>query len=321
MTMPTIHRQSEEEIMQACRQSLRQRAETSNFDPLKDYKALRAREFKAGDYMSAEEMIARARRALLRLTPDLETLVEVAGDRPESFEKPKFGTPEYWLAYRVGWIPEQEVATDKTRYDERRRTSLRTCHRPAARPELFRHHDKGWAYVPELSARLINDPALSDGARRCAAKLMELVYRRNRHYRNFGCTVSYLAQCLNRSTRTVQNYLYELRSRGYISHEVVRSKKARMCIGILITLLKPIFPRHHRKEWPPQKLSWPYPENGRKSGVQKNSQKYLQFIKYIYFQERVSVDLWACRCMNGAFRAFTKANQTLLMKKTEPLAA
>jgi hypothetical protein len=107
------------------------------------------------------------------------------------------------------------------------------------------------------------------------------------------------------ATRAPQNYLCELRTRGYIRHEVVRSHKARMCIGIFITLLDPIFPRHHRKEWPAQK-------NGGKSGVQKNSEKYLQFSKYTYFQERVSVARWTWKCMDGVFRAFMR---------TAPLAA
>jgi hypothetical protein len=310
MTMPTIYRPAEIETMQACRQALARQREHSererrNQSILADRKALHARETKAGDHMNAGEMITRARRALMRQIPDIDALADIAGERPEPFEKPKFGTPEYWLVYRVGWISEQDVVADKAQYDERRRTSLQTCHRPAAWPPEFRHHSNSRAYIPQMSAQIMNDPALTDGARRCAAKLMELIYRRNRDFRNLGLTVGYLAQCLGRSVRTVQNYLCELRTRGYIRHEVVRSHKARMCIGIFITLLEPIFPRHHRKEWPAQK-------NGAKPGVQKNSEKYLQFNKYTYFQERVSVARWTWKCMDGVFRAFMR---------TAPLAA
>jgi hypothetical protein len=83
--------------------------------------------------------------------------------------------------------------------------------------------------------------------------------------------------------------------------------------GIFITLLEPIFPRHHRKEWPAQK-------NGAKPGVQKNSEKYLQFSKYTYFQERVSVARWSWKCMDGVYRAFMKTRQSGFLKSTLPAA-
>jgi hypothetical protein len=152
MTMPAIYRPAEIETMQACRQALARQREHSererrNQSILADRKALHARETKAGDHMNAGELITRARRALMRQIPDIDALAGVAGERPEPFDKPKFGTPEYWLAYRVGWIPEQEVAADKAQYDERRRTSLQTCHRPAAWPPEFKHHRNSNSYV------------------------------------------------------------------------------------------------------------------------------------------------------------------------------
>jgi hypothetical protein len=188
-----------------------------------------------------------------------------------------------------------------TAREKRRRRSLQTCHRPAHRPAKpeSRHHSG--AYVPQFSARVLNDPSVSDGARRCAAKVMELIYRRNRSGRGFQCTVLYLAKCLGRSERTIQTYLAQLRSRGYIRHEVITSERARMCIGIFITLLGPLFPKHHEDEWPLRAMT---------SGVKKDSENYNKNISNKH-ERRVSVDFWTLRCMNGVFRS--------LMKTTPPL--
>lgn len=151
--------------------------------------------------------------------------------------------------------------------------------------------------MPQFSARLLNDPGLSDGARRCAMKLIELVYRRNREHRHIQCTVNYLAKCLGRSQRTVQYYLARLRRRGYIRHDVIASQRARMCIGIVVTLLKPVFPKHE----------WPTPAGKpATSGVQRYSRRYTPNINRRRFQEKVSVERWTLRCMDGVFRAFVK---------------
>ena len=71
------------------------------------------------------------------------------------------------------------AVSSKTR--ERSERSLPHCHLPAE-PKKPRHpppRDTG-AYVPEMSARIENDRNLTDGARRCARKVAEYVYRKNR---------------------------------------------------------------------------------------------------------------------------------------------
>src|SRR5258705_9999721 len=63
-----------------------------------------------------------------------------------------------------------------------------------------------------------------------------------------------------------------------------------MCAGLMVELLVPCFPRHHRARWP-QKLIEP--------GAPSLSQKDR-------FRYRYSRKLWATRCMDGVFRALTK---------------
>lgn len=182
-------------------------------------------------------------------------------------------------------------------YQQRRDRSLQTGHRPATKPKPLAFNSNSQAYVPQASARLLNDPGLTDGARRCALKLMELIYRRNRQGRGFQCTVAFIARSLGRSERTVQTYLAQLRGRGYIRHDVIASDRARMCIGIFITLLKPLFPKHHEDEWPVSAVN---------SGVKKDSQNYRPNIRKKGLAHRVTVEHWALRCMDGVFRSLMK---------------
>ena len=198
---------------------------------------------------------------------------------------------------------DDEIAANRQR---RRARSLQTCHRPAFKAESRGPASETKAYVPQFSARLLNDPALSDGARRCAIKLLELAYRRDRAGRNFRGTVSYLAKALGRSERAVQTYLAQLRGRGYIRHEVLTSERARMCIGVLITLLKPLFAAHHEASWPVHAKA-----ASMNSGVKGFSENYRPDSKQRRGGGRMSAEQWALACMNGVFRALMKDGPAL----------
>lgn len=164
-------------------------------------------------------------------------------------------------------------------------------------------------YVPELSARIENDRNLTDGARRLARKLAEIIYRQNRKGRFTEVTVSYLMDALRRSRRTIQRYLRLLEREGYIHSEVVRGVRSRLCTGLLIALCRPVFARHHQKKWP-DKLGKP--------GASKESQNY-NFLDSRGKGERLSIRQWSLLCMDGVFRAFMKTDPLGLMKKLPPL--
>jgi len=173
--------------------------------------------------------------------------------------------------------------------EDRRQRSLRSCHLPAEpKPRHAPPRDTG-AYVPEMAARIENDPNLTDGARRCARKLMEYVYRKNRTARAAGITVAWLMRALGKDRRTVQRYLRQIEHAGYITVDVIHAR-TRMCAGLFVALLAPLFPRHHRQKWP-RKLIGP--------DAARESQNYRLRIKY-------SRESWALRCMDGVFRSFMK---------------
>src|ERR1035437_3301441 len=101
--------------------------------------------------------------------------------------------------------------------------SLRCCHLPAEEQPLHAPPRNSGAYVPELAARIDDGRNLSDGARRCARKLAEYVYRINREARAAEITVTWLMKALDRSRRTVQRYLRQLERAGYIGAEVIHT--------------------------------------------------------------------------------------------------
>lgn len=70
-----------------------------------------------------------------------------------------------------------------------------------------------------------------------------------------------------------------------------------MCVGLLITLCAPIFPRHRRDKWPGRV---------RNPGATQESQNQ-RFIDSIKGKPRlISRNEWAMRCMDGVFRSLMK---------------
>jgi len=193
---------------------------------------------------------------------------------------------------------ETSSSQPSTPTQERRQRSLRSCHRPSVYSQP--RHDspcESGAYVPELAARLDDDRNLTDGARRCARKIAELTYRSNRDGRALDVTVTYLVKALGRCRRTVQRYLRLLEEAGYIRADVVKGSRSRMCVGLLITLCAPLFPRHHKEKWPGRLT---------KPGATQKSQNQ-RFIDSFKAKGRViSREDWTVKCMDGVFRSLMK---------------
>lgn len=249
------------------------------------------------------------------------------GPRPDAFEKPRYGTPAYAIAVKVGWITTEEEDTDRLTWEARRKRSLQTCHRYSLQSDIDeddalrreKPRDSG-AYVPQLSARLEDDLNITDGARRCARKIAELTYRQNREGRSLDVTVTYLMKALGRSRRTVQRYLRELEREEYIRVEVIGSTFTRMCVGLVVHLCGPLFARHHRKSWPPKKS----PRLAAKPGASKESHKQTRSFSLDRYKDRrlmFSVQRRFLKCSDGAFRSLMKTDPLGVMKTPPPLKA
>ena len=175
--------------------------------------------------------------------------------------------------------------------EQRRARARRTCHRYSlySRPRTAPPKDSG-AYVPEMAARLEDDRNLTDGARRCARKLAEYAYRKDREGRAAEITVTYLMRALGQCRRSVQRYLRLLEREGYVRVDVVHGGRSRMCVGLVVHLLGALFPRHHREKWP------------QKSTI-SDAPRESQNQRLRYKPQRIPLELWALRCMDGVFRS------------------
>ena len=145
------------------------------------------------------------------------------------------------------------------------------------------------AYTPELAERLDRDPNLSDGARRCARIIAAYTYRRARTSRRAEITVTWIAARMDVCRRTAQRYLRQLEHAGYITVTVCASR-VRMCIGIIIELLTPLFPGHHAKAWP---------QTREKPAATIPSHNYSFKIKYREFSRAH----FAAKVQDGLFRS------------------
>lgn len=227
----------------------------------------------------------------------LDEIVHLAGEKPNDWKKPNYGDFEYWLAHNCGWISNAELKSDTAAYEAKKRLALETSHRFSstrytwiAESRYEEPVDRG-DYTPQVNMKLINDRNLTDSSRRIAMFVMRHAYQDNRKGRFIGMTVSFIMKGLSLSRRTVQRSLTLLETLGYFRCEVTHSKETKMCIGLIIRLLSPLFPGHHKEKWP---------ENRRTSGASSVPHKQIQ--KYIYQAKRVFRITWAIRCMNGVAR-------------------
>ena len=166
--------------------------------------------------------------------------------------------------------------------------SYRTCWLPAEETPLRAPPRPGNAYVPELAAGIDDDRNLTDGARRCARKLAEYVYRTNRDSRVAQITVTWLMKGLGKSRRTVQRYLRQLERAGYITVDVIHAR-TRMCAGLMVGLLAPIIPRH-----------------GWKKSMKPDAPRLSQNNSSRYKTRLIPRVLWAVRCTDPIRKAWDR---------------
>jgi hypothetical protein len=187
---------------------------------------------------------------------------------------------------------EDEIMEDAqpmhTKDPTRQMRSYRTCWLPADHPDLLVAPRPGGKYVPELSSALDDDRNLTDGARRCARKLAEYVYRRDRDTRTAQITVTWLMKALGKSRRQVQRYLRQLERAGYITVAVIHAY-TRMCTGLMIGLLTPLIPRH-----------------GWKKAIKPDAPKVSHNDSFRYRIRIIPRVLWAVKCTDPIREAWDR---------------
>jgi hypothetical protein len=80
---------------------------------------------------------------------------------------------------------------------------------------------------------------------------------------------------------------------GYIRVDVVAGTKSRMCIGLAVHLLRPLFAKHHAQKWP---------VNAMNSGATSLSQNY----RSRYKPRLIPRIAWAAHCCEAIHRSYMK---------------
>lgn len=236
-------------------------------------------------------------------------IAKLAGEKPNEWQKPAYGEFDYHLAHNCGWIDDEEFRRDTENFRIKRRRALGSSSR-------FSSDRYGWGtqprfevaeardYVPQISMKVVNDRNLTDSARRIVMFIMRHVYQDARAERFIGMTVSFIMEGLALSRRTVQRCLTLLETLGYLRCEVATGAETKMCVGLIINLLSPLFPEHHKKKWPKHRT---------KSGASSLSQKQNRYIKNSLGYadkalKRVGRLTWALKCLAGVARTAYKVS-------------
>lgn len=213
------------------------------------------------------------------------------------YQKPAYGTAEYWQAVNNGQISWEQAARDEAAYQTRRNRSLKACLRYSLSTKRRYPKPNIRAYTPETSANVDLDRNLKGSADKTVRFIMRYAYQRARKTRSVQITVSYIAKGLKRANRTIQRHLRALEEEGYIKVYIVRSVKTKMVECLQIELLAPLFPDHHKEKWA--------------SSVEKQDMTFLSDKQSHIFNIRESRKLWVIRCMNGVRRALLKTKKRL----------
>ena len=243
----------------------------------------------------------------------LTEIAKLSGERPEHWAKPKFGEFEYWLAHNCGWITDEELKFDTEAFQAKRQLALETSHRFKMQRFTWEEGaqykepvDNG-EYCPQINMKLVKDRNLTDSARRIAMFIMQKAYQDNRAGRYIGMTVSYMMKGLSVSRRTVQRSLTLLETRGYFRCEVAKGDQSRMCIGLIVYLLTPLFANHHKEKWP---------KHRRNPDASPMPHKQIHFYKRIYdSRNKTSRMAWAVRCTGAVLSVAAAVSSNSLKTK------
>lgn len=159
--------------------------------------------------------------------------------RPASFEKPAYGTREYFEAVKWGWVSEAEFEADELAYMERSRRAKAAAGTKADRPA--RHEQPAPAesrqYANQMATTAARDRRLVPEAK---ALLTILRARCGRGTRT-ETTKTTLAAIMKRHPRSIQRYLADLIRFGYITTKT-RHGKGGLYSGLIVSITEAVTP-------------------------------------------------------------------------------
>lgn len=159
--------------------------------------------------------------------------------RPASFEKPPYGTREYFEAVKWGWISEPEFEADELAYVER---SARAKAASGSRADRPARHDQpapadSRQYANQMATTAARDRRLVPEAK---ALLTILRARCGRGTRT-ETTKTTLSAIMKRHPRSIQRYLADLIRFGYIT-TTTRRGQGGLYSGLIVSMTEAVMP-------------------------------------------------------------------------------
>jgi hypothetical protein len=143
--------------------------------------------------------------------------------------------------FRARWTATETLAHDEVEALRRPRPAPRIRPEPKPRPARLNRLPPrpSRKYAKAMSASVIIDPRLTDGASRLAGLIRAEAGKAG----EFNTTKLYLALAIERSTRTIRRRLIELETLGYIKvHHVTDDRGVSLGLRIVVTdLLRPYY--------------------------------------------------------------------------------
>lgn len=221
--------------------------------------------------------------AMKRLSEKSRARNVKAGEKPQSWQKPAIGTPEYAEAMSSGWISWEEAQIDEQARSVKRDRAMTSTWQRKRTP---RHERPQPTKNGQFSQKMTTEAARSQRITPNAKALLQIInaYCGKKGY--WFVTKTFIANCMGVHPRTVQRYLADLTAEGFLTIDIDQSTYHGMVKGLVIRLAQKVFPRWLHKWWA---------ENignlDRTKMSLNNPQKGISIIKY-------SREEWRFRCTN-----------------------
>lgn len=157
-----------------------------------------------------------------------------------TYQKPAFNTPEYWRAWKDGFISWEEAEADQASHDIRRKRAKDFYNKKAPAPN--RHlrpppvESKQWC--KPMATTAARDNRLTPEAK----SLLQVIAARTGRGRLTDTSKGTLADIMKRCPRSIQRYLAELAKFGYIRTQIKKSRRSGLYIGLRIWIMNTVLP-------------------------------------------------------------------------------
>jgi len=154
---------------------------------------------------------------------------------PAGWQKPSYGTREYYQARSYGWISEAQEFEDEAR----RQRAIRAGGTRAVPPSRHRRPEpqESRQYANHMATTAARDDRLTPQAK----ALLQVLRARCGNGTETHTTKTTLAAIMSRSVRSIQRYIQELVTFGYICAEIRRNKRGSHT-GLILRLCQKVLP-------------------------------------------------------------------------------